>query len=232
MSQGTTFMLMAVDKAKMIGFDERHEIAVADNKRKHVFGDITDEQAAKEIDRGNVSPFLPKYRNPDDSFAEFERTPFCVWVEYKTARLCYEIGSWDFTSDFLELSDEHWNMRTCDGSDTREVTAEEARQMLAVIDYILAGTYNSKMEREVFRTNPFFRVFENQFLSFAERFRGRRRGKGCDEEYKREMDELCATDTWQAQQMRTVLSAFLSLAEQDYTEDSKHFEYKLVYLRW
>lgn len=238
MNDGTTFRIFAKDLTKggLVASDAVRRMAINYAVCEYRFCLQSPENAEKGIADGKIPRYFPVYQpKPKGDIGEnFVRDPFANWVDTTDNRICREIASYDFSSDFNELH-EHYGLDACSWNDNIEISRSGVEKILAVVDYILAGEYSAKVESAVFRDNPFLRVFERQFLSFADRFRkpkaNRRNGDECDDEM--EMGEIRRKDIQCCRRIRDVFAGFLQMSDSArQTVNSKYISYHLAYFKW
>lgn len=264
MSRGTTFRILAEDNTGSHKHSKEEIHKRFKEEIKNEFYTSKDDAAIEEeIKKYGYAPFIQLRADPDEEskkhgyFCDQVEAPFPVWINTKTGNEAYEITSNDFMSNFNELY-EHFNITGVGSSKCREITREEARQMLKVINYFLAKKYNLDIERAVFEDNEFFEVFKAQWFYFRNRFKNNRNKaddsssqqtikiiiedrrvdvERCDNE-----DECCSDhddvysledeDRSQAEYLRSVLEAFLLTGEDWRKEEEQKVVYHLVYEFW
>lgn len=240
---GTVFRVFAKDLRTGCALPAEvvHGIELEEIVRISHSGDLTTEDAEREISAGRTHRYLPIYetKKEGDIGGNFVRTPFACWVDTADNRICHELAAYHFPSEFNELH-EYYNIDSSSWNDSVEISVDDAWKMLSVVGYILAGDYSRKVESAVFNENQFFPVFERQFKSFAGRFRnatkGRKRGsRGLsdeDAEDYSDAEEIRRKDNLCCQRLRDIFAGFVqNVAAVKDAVDSKFFSYHLAYFK-
>lgn len=251
----TYFKIFAVDNTGKHKYAKEQVEAIWNEERKH---ELTYPAANVEgtAPISAMPPFLRVREEPDaDSkkynyLPEQKNDPFPIWIDTTTGNEAYEIMDVNFLSDFDKLY-EHYNLQVA--SECCEVPANDIEDMLTVLNYILKGKYDEDIEETVFRSNEFFKVFEDQFFNFGMRFRNRKKENKVQTlkiivedkraDVKRMDSEEDEEDDWdlqeerkasekeercQIERLKDVLTAFLYMREPDYVKNPRII-YKLGY---
>lgn len=268
MSQGTTFRIFAVsnDSVKIKSPTEIHDRYVEDQLHSGNYWS-TDEDRNKKIEeaiqREGYVPFMRVYDKPTEEEKKYQslgrqvEDPFPVWIETASGKEAYEVYSEDFLSDFDELY-QHLGISGTGATECKEITRKQAKEMLAVVNYILKGSYNREIEEAVFEDNEFFHVFEEQYWTFERRFK---KSKKCDQnqqtikiiikdervdvereddgeysnkDYGYEEEDLQSEKDMKTElnNLRSVLETFLNISYSWKDESELKVVYKLAYFKW
>ena len=264
MSQGTTFRILAEDLTgkKLHSKEDVHSRYL--NELKHSFySEKTDADFEDDIEKNGMAPFI-EVRNDetkDDKkfrvLPEQKEDPFPVWLNTETGNEAYEVLSEDFMSDFMELAD-YLHITGTGADECVEITKGDAKKLLRVVDYILAGKYSRDVEEVLFEDNEFFDVLNEQFFHFSMRFKNKKKKSASqqiiriviedkradveseekyvdddDSDLEEERLESERSERQTAMNLRDVLIAFLMMGSRwSYREDKANVKYHLVYYRW
>ncbi len=211
----------------------------------------------EQIEREGIPPFIKIRKDATANCIKYnylpdqECDPFPLWVDAASGNIAYELMEENFLSDFDELY-KHLNLDS-NSHKCCEITADDARKMAAVLDYILKGKYDRDIEDAVFEDNEYFRLFEEQFFNFGMRFRNKKKKslqqtiriiiKDDRHDVQREDSYDEEEDDWELieerreseknerrtiQRLRDVLTTFLILLPPDYVKNPP-VVYKLGY---
>lgn len=211
----------------------------------------------EQIEKEGIPPFIEIRKDATADCVKYnylpdqECDPFPLWVDTASGNIAYELMDENFLSDFDELY-KHLNLDS-NSHKCCEITADSAKKMAAVLDYILKGKYDRDIEDAVFEDNEFFHLFEEQFFNFGMRFRNKKkkspqqtiriiikddrhdiqREDSYDEdeddwELIEERRESEKNERYTIQRLRDVLTTFLMLLPPDYAKNPP-VVYKLGY---
>lgn len=267
MSRGSTFRILAEDNTGSKHWSKDQIHAKYKEELKHEYWSDKDDAFIEEkIKQEGYSPFIPLREEPDEDAKKYNylpkqvENPFPIWINTNTGNGAYEITANEFMSDFDQLC-QHLNINGCGATTCREISRKEAKEMLQVVRYFLNGKYNRDFEEAVFEDNEFFSVFEEQWLSFRNRFRKNRNEKNScststqtiriivedrrvdvekdyeeDDKYDYDAEEeylsLEKEDRAQAEYLRSILEAFLLTGKSWVKEEEQNIIYRLVYEYW
>lgn len=257
MSQGTTFRVIAFDVSRKLPQEEVLRIGVQD--RLHSFGwgsEATEEAAERFVKEKGMPRFLPLYEKQNEEDKQYnsyrqKEDPFPLWIDTDLGFVGHELLACDFTSDFNRL-EEYFVLQAESPNECVEITREQVREMLQVLDYIKLGKYDRELEEAFFSDNEFFRPLESQFFNFEMRFRNKNKDiaqqtvkiviedkrtyaekEPAEEvEYACEAEESKRDETATIEYLRSVLSTFLLMSPEYRYKQKEKIDMKLAYFKW
>lgn len=257
MSQGTTFRIIAFDVSRKLPKEDILRIGTQD--RLHSFGwgsESTKEAAEQFIEEKGMPRFLPFYEDQNEEDKQYnsyrqKEDPFPLWIDTNTGFIGHELLACDFTSDFNKL-EEYFMLQAESPNECVEITREQVKEMLQVLDYIKLGKYDRDLEETFFSDNEFFRPLESQFFNFEMRFRSKKKDNAqqtvkiviedertyaekedTDEvECDCEVEESKRDETATIDYFRSILSTFLLMSPEYRYKQKEKIVLKLAYFKW
>ena len=214
MSGKSTFRILYanLNDEKTLSKEEVDNFTRIDFKRSG-YGYLDPNEAEKRFQENGVPPFVEfvkevaeKYNDHEYKHYEPIADPLPIWIDTSTGRRYYETADYEFCSDFRELY-EYYSLTGAGRGSCVEISREEVRDMLQVIDYIFLGKYDKDFERLFFSDNRFIEILDSVYPKFMWRFRKTHKKEDAEKtviilkekgktysNYDDEEDDLCDED--------------------------------------